>query len=240
MSRHSDKAALRGEPSYVWRSGQNRRLARMAQWGNLNGAVLDNGCGLGMYLKAIENRTSQRFGLEVEHDRAVQASEHGHVLQAVGEALPYADNSFDFIVSNEVIEHVQDDFACVREMVRTCKVGGRVMLFCPNRWNLFEQHGIYLGERYIFGNVPLINYFPDVIRDRLAPHVRVYTKRGLMRLFEGLPVKTVRYTRMFRGFDNVERRFGKAGRTFKDALYTLEATPLNIWGYSHLLVVEKV
>jgi hypothetical protein len=39
---HSDKAALRGEPSYVWRAGQERRLQMIAQWAQLDGArVLD-------------------------------------------------------------------------------------------------------------------------------------------------------------------------------------------------------
>ncbi len=37
---HSDKAALRGEPGYVWRSGQERRLGMVRQWAALaNGRV---------------------------------------------------------------------------------------------------------------------------------------------------------------------------------------------------------
>jgi hypothetical protein len=50
---HSDKAAERGEPGYVWRSGQDRRLEMIRQWSDLNGRILDNGTGLGTYLEAI-------------------------------------------------------------------------------------------------------------------------------------------------------------------------------------------
>ncbi|KUK92800.1 MAG: hypothetical protein XE06_1162 [Anaerolineaceae bacterium 46_22] len=47
-----EKAALRGEPSYVWRDGQQRRLQMIidAASKRLNGKVLVDGCGLGMYL----------------------------------------------------------------------------------------------------------------------------------------------------------------------------------------------
>ena len=63
-SRHSDKAALRGEPGYVWRSGQARRLAMIQQWIDLNNAViLDNGCGLGTYLDAFSPFTPHLFVL---------------------------------------------------------------------------------------------------------------------------------------------------------------------------------
>ena len=73
MAGHSDKAALRGEPGYVWRSGQERRLAMMREWANLHGRILDNGCGLGTYLQALAPTARQRFGLEIEHERAVKA-----------------------------------------------------------------------------------------------------------------------------------------------------------------------
>jgi len=47
------KAALRGEPSYVWRAGQERRLAMIRQYGgdSVRGKLLVNGCGVGEYLR---------------------------------------------------------------------------------------------------------------------------------------------------------------------------------------------
>ena len=44
----SNMAALRGEPSYVWRAGQERRLQMIATWTTLEQAtVLVAGCGVG-------------------------------------------------------------------------------------------------------------------------------------------------------------------------------------------------
>lgn len=239
---HSDKAALRGEPGYVWRSGQERRLAMIRQWVELDGAViLDNGCGLGTYLNAFAPFTPHRFGLELEHDRAVQAIPTAvGIAQAVGEQLPFADQTFDFVFSNEVIEHVADDAQYAAEMVRVTKPGGRILLFCPNRWYPVEQHGIYWRGEYKFGNIPLVNYLPDVWRDRLAPHVRTYTWGKLWRLFDKQPVRLLHHGRIFGGYDNIERRLPRLGKSIKKALYAAEETPFSVLGLSHILVLEKI
>ncbi len=238
---HSDKAAERGEPGYVWRSGQERRLGMIRQWVTLEGAViLDNGCGLGTYLEAFGRFTQARFGLEVELERAIQAAPQAEgIVNAVGEQLPFSDNTFDFILSNEVLEHVQDDALAVREMVRVVKPRGRIVIFCPNRWYPFEQHGIFWRGRYKFGNIPLVNYLPDPLRNRLAPHVRTYSKRKLMALWRDLPVQVVHYGRIYGGYDNIERSRPRLGRLLKNILYTAEKTPLAVWGLSHFLVLQK-
>jgi SAM-dependent methyltransferase len=238
--RHSDKAAQRGEPGYVWRSGQDRRLAMIRQWADLSGRILDDGCGLGTYLNALSDFSSHRFGLEIEFDRAVQALAHAEgITQAVGEAIPFAANSFDLLLSNEVIEHVQDDRHAVREMVRIIKPGGRIIIFCPNRWYPVEQHGIYWHGRYKFGNIPLVNYLPDPLRNKLAPHVRTYSARSLHKLYEGLPVRRLHHSRIYGGYDNIERRWPRFGRFLKKILYTLEKSPFSLLGISHFLVLEK-
>lgn len=235
------KAAVRGEPGYVWRSGQERRLAMLRQWVPLEGAViLDNGCGLGTYLKAFAPFTPTRFGLELEHDRAVQAISHSAgVVQAVGEQLPFPNNQFDIVFSNEVIEHVTDDALAVREMVRVTKVGGRIAIFCPNRWYPVEQHGVFWRGRYHFGNIPLVNYLPDFLRNRLAPHVRTYSKSSLMALWRNLPVQVCHYRRIYGGYDNIERSRPRLGRLLKKALYLAEKTPLAVLGISHFVILEK-
>ncbi len=240
MANHSDKAALRGEPGYVWRSGQKRRLQMIEQWVDLNGRILDNGCGLGTWLNAFAPHSNERFGLEIEHERAVKAGPTANgIVQAAGEHLPFADNSFDFVFSNEVIEHVVDDAKAVAEMVRVVKRNGRILIFCPNRWYPVEQHGIYWRGQYKFGNKPLVNYLPDPLRNRLAPHVRTYTRHGLLRLFADLPVRIIYHGRIFGGYDNIEYRLPCVGKAIKKALYTAEKTPFSILGLSHILVLEK-
>jgi SAM-dependent methyltransferase len=237
---HSDKAALRGEPGYVWRSGQERRLGMMREWADLNGRILDNGCGLGTYLDALSPYTMQRFGLEIEHERAVAAlTTATGIVEGVGEDLPFADDSFDLVFSNEVIEHVRDDARYAAEMVRVTRPGGRILIFCPNRWYPVEQHGVYWHGRYKFGNIPLVNYLPTVLRDRLAPHVRTYSKGDLLDLFAALPVRIVHHERIFGGYDNISYRWPRAGKALKQTLYALEATPFAALGISHLLVLEK-
>ena len=237
---HTDKAALRGEPSYVWRSGQERRLQMVRQWVDLNGRILDNGCGLGTYLQAFAPYNTHRFGLEIEADRAQQAlSRATAIVQGVGEHLPFANNSFDFVFSNEVIEHVTNDKIYAAEMVRVTKPNGRILIFCPNRWYPVEQHGIFWRGQYKFGNIPLVNYLPTPLRNRLAPHVRAYTRHGLYQLFHNLPIQIIHHSRIYGGYDNIENRFPQVGHWLKKILYTAEKTPLSLLGLSHLLVLKK-
>lgn len=240
----SNLAALRGEPSYVWRAGQERRLKMIAQWARLDHArVLEAGGGVGVYAAQIGQRyptaSVEMFDIETERVREGRR-DTPHGVVAAAEHLPYASHYFDTILSSDVIEHVVDDRAAASEMVRVLKPGGRIVLFTPNRWYPFETHGYYWRGEYHFGNTPLINYLPDPLRDRLAPHVRTYTARGLRRLFASCPVRILTHQRIFAGYDNIIARLGRAGRILRDTLYTLEGTPLDTWAYSHMLVVEKL
>lgn len=236
------KAASRGEPSYVWRAGQERRLQFVLRYAPLAGRrVLDVGCGLGLYTSAFRRFTPAVFGVEIELERAVQAvGRAAGVAVSPGEHLPFAADAFDVVFSHEVIEHVDDDALAAREMVRVVRPGGRVAIFCPNRWWPFETHGHFWRGRYHFGNTPLINYLPDRWRDRLAPHVRVYTGRRLRALFAGLPVRVVAHVRIFPGFDNVAARHPGLAHLVRGLTYALEHTPLQVLGLSHFLVLEKI
>ncbi len=239
---HSDLAALRGEPSYVWRAGQERRLQMIGRWATLNDVrVLDAGCGVGMYTSKFRERfTPHVEGIEYEFARALEAQvTTPHAVVAANEYLPYSTGYFDTILSHETLEHVADDTAAARELVRVLKQGGRLVIFVPNRWYFFETHGYYWRGAYHFGNTPLINYLPDVWRDKLAPHVRAYSKRGLLRLFDGLPVRVVTHQRIYGAYDNLIARFGGAGQVLRAMLQGVEGTPLDTYGLSHFLVLEK-
>jgi SAM-dependent methyltransferase len=241
--RDLDKAALRGEPSYVWRAGQERRLDMIvrAAGERLRGRVLENGCGVGMYVERLAGLGSRVTGLEYEFERAAQAGARSQqIVNAAGESLPFGDSTFDLILSHEVIEHVKDDRQAVREMARTLKPGGRLVLFCPNRGYPFETHGLYWRGKYYFGNKLFVNYLPRRWRDRLAPHVRAYSKRDLESLFEGLPVKFIVRTVVFGAYDNLIARFGMFASLLRTLLQFLEVTPLRGFGLSHYWVVEML
>ncbi|MDX9865273.1 MAG: class I SAM-dependent methyltransferase [Anaerolineaceae bacterium] len=242
MSTHSDMAALRGEPSYVWRAGQERRMTmiRQAAGKRLHGRILEDGCGVGSYLIRLAKDAALAAGLEVEWERCREAQQlGGDVLCGVGEALPYPANIFDLVLSHEVLEHVVDDRQSTQEIVRVLRPGGRLVLFVPNRGYPFETHGIYWKGSYHFGNKPLVNYLPRPWRDRLAPHVNVYTRRSLMRLFDGLPVKVIKRTILFGAYDNIIDRRPAFGKLLRTVLQFLEKTPLRAFGLSHFWVVEK-
>jgi len=249
--RNFDKAALRGEPSYVWRAGQQRRLDMIvhAAGERIKGTILENGCGVGMYVEHISPFGGTVIGLEYDFERAVEAHINSSlILNAAGEHVPLPSSTFDLILSHEVIEHVQNDRASIQEMVRVLrspdpalgKPGGRAVIFSPNRGYPFETHGIYWNGKYHFGNKLFVNYLPRASRDKLAPHVRVYSKRDMQKLFEGLPVRFIEQTIIFGAYDNIIARFGTFGKVLRTILQFLEKTPLKILGLSHYWVVEKV
>ena len=243
---HSSKAAERGEPSYVWRDGQKRRMEMIQQYAGerIKGAILEDGCGVGAYLNRFMQTAEQAVGIEIEYERAHAArqicgEDNTDIVASCGEYLPFKDNTYDLILSNEVIEHVTDDKLCVHEMVRVLKPGGRIILFCPNRGYPFETHGIYWKGEYHFGNKPFVNYLPRSQRDKLAPHVNIYTRKDLEKLFAGLPVKYIYRGDVFGGYDNIIQRFGAAGKAFRSVMQSLEKTPLRVLGLSHFWVIEK-
>lgn len=246
-ARHDELAAQRGVPSLVWRAGQQRRFEMILRWGFPSGqshvqCVLEEGCGIGTYVRALLPHADEVCGIDVEPDylqQAAQALPNAHLQLAVCEQLPYPDNTFDLILNHEVIEHVEDDRATAVEMVRVLKPGGRAVIFAPNRLYPFETHGHYWDGVYHFGNTPLINYLPDLLRNRLAPHVRAYSAEGLRSLFLGLPVRIVQHTQIYPGYDNIVYRRPALGGWLRRITYTLEQSPLAMFGISHLLVLEK-
>ncbi len=235
------KAALRGNPSFVWRAGQERRLQWVRRYVPLEGRrILDVGCGVGMYTQAFRRYTPHVFGIEVEFDRAQEARERAAgVVQAVGETLPFASASFDVVFSHEVLEHVADDRRTAAEMVRVVRPGGWIVIFVPNRLYAFETHGIYWRGRYHFGNKPFVNWLPTPLRNRLAPHVRAYTVRSLLALFPVDAVEIVVHTQLYPGYDKIVARFPRVGGWLRRITYAMERTPLRYFGLSHFLVLRR-
>lgn len=244
---HGDRAAQRGNPSFVWRAGQDRRFNMILNGGNVppGGRIvraLVDGCGVGMYVKALQPFAHEVYGIDIEPEhleRAAVTAPAARLQLAACEALPHPDDYFDLALSHEVLEHVVDDRRAAAEMVRVLKPGGRAVIFVPNRLYPFETHGHYWRGVYHFGNTPLINYLPDVWRDQLAPHVRAYTSGQLLDLFVGLPVRVVQLTQVYPGYDNLVYRKPALGKLLRRVTYALENSPLTVFGISHLLVVKK-
>lgn len=232
-----ERVAL-GNPSFVWGAGQDRRLRLVQRHVSLEGAtVLDIGCGIGTYVEKLQQIAARACGIDIDPAR-VRRGRAGGLAVAASERLPFVDGAFDAVLLNEVIEHVQDDVATLREACRVVRPGGHVIIYAPNRLFPFETHGVYLGRRYIFGNIPLVNYLPDVLRRRLVPHARAYTPRQITRLLRSLPADVVVRSHVYPAFDNIARRRRWLGGVLRAIFHRLERTPLRVFGLSHFLILR--
>ena len=92
------------------------------------GRLLDVGCGHRPYAETFFSGATDYIGVDYLSDR----SNPDVVCSAL--ALPFADNSFDTVVSTEVLEHVPDPRLALREMRRVLKPGAHLILSVPMYW----------------------------------------------------------------------------------------------------------
>ncbi len=239
---HQPEAARLGNPSFVWRFGQERRLAIIERHASLAGRrALDLGCGLGEYVRGFERLGADALGADIEWPRLVEARERGTkgLLAAAGETLPFRDAALDVVVLNEVIEHVADDQATMREVGRVLAPGGVCVIFAPNRLYPFETHGIYWRGTYRFGNYPFVNWLPRALRNRFVPHARVYGRGDWARVFEGSNLEVVSHGYVYPGFDNIVARWPLVGRVLRTLCYWAESSWFARFGLSHLIVLRR-
>jgi SAM-dependent methyltransferase len=237
----NSKAIALGHPSYVWRFGQDRRLDLIRRYADLDARrILDVGCGLGTYVKKLRAFSEDVYGVDIDAEKVAKAQEElEHIYLAPAEELPFPDAYFDVVLLHEVLEHVENDRQAVCEAYRVARVGGRLVIFAPNRLYPFETHGVYWRGEYHFGNIPLVNYLPDAIRNSFCPHVRTYTRRSLLQLLDRLAYRLVVHRQIYPGYDNIAWSHPGLARALRNVTYALENTPLGGFGLSHLLVAEK-
>lgn len=76
-------------------------------------------------------------------------------------AVSFEDNSFDTAISCETIEHVTNPKRAIKELYRVLKPGGRLLLTCPNYFNLFGIWCVYrwlIGKPFTEGGQPYVNF----------------------------------------------------------------------------------
>lgn len=127
------------------REAKGRKIARILDLPPTEGRrLLEVGTGAGGIAHYFATRYAPPFevdAVDVTDNRQVS---DGYRFRCVdGTALPFADDTFDVVVTNHVIEHVGDRSAQLHhltEIHRVMRADGKVYLAVPNRWMLVEPH----------------------------------------------------------------------------------------------------
>jgi SAM-dependent methyltransferase len=118
--------------------------------------LLDVGCGTGATAAALTE-----FGTVAGVDFSPLALERcgrrglTNLMQGQAEALPLRDGCVDVIVATDILEHIEDDHAALREFHRVLKPGGHAVLSVPAYQMLWGEHDLALmhKRRYLAGQL---------------------------------------------------------------------------------------
>ena len=157
--------------------------------------VLDCGCGLGWFLKVLDEVTPCRL-TGIDNDmvrlRRARAEMSPGVSLALGSVtrLPYDDGTFDKVILSEVLEHIEDDSSALREVVRVVKPGGTLAITVPNHDYPFLWDPINWTRERLRLTPIREGFFGGIWTN----HVRLYSRKGIRDLVEscGLVAETVR------------------------------------------------
>jgi len=163
-----------------------------------NVRVLDVGCNDGRFTREIARKinTKKILGLEINKDCAKAAHKDSHVDAIVADAdypFPFKSDTFDVVVSNDVLEHVSNTDSFICELYRVLRKGGYCVCSTPNLAGIHNIVSLMLGyqpptatvsDMIACGN-PLnpdngkeFPPFPGIA------HRRVFTSTALKALFE--------------------------------------------------------
>jgi SAM-dependent methyltransferase len=112
-----------------------------------NSVLLDFGCGSGRYVQELREQGYQAFGCDIEMKKEDDVDTDTMVKNGVirkidykNYILPFNDNTFDFIFSDQVFEHVWNYSETISEISRVLKPDGTCLHVFPSRYKLIESH----------------------------------------------------------------------------------------------------
>lgn len=142
--------------------------------------VADVGAGRGYFSRVLCEKLAAEHGLDPRaHVFACDVIPASFEFEGIGcekihhdGRLPWPDASFDAVVSIEVVEHVEDQFAFLRELARIAKPGGLVIVTTPNVLNMNSRlRTLLCGFPLLFDPLPLSSRDPR----RLSGHIHPIT-----------------------------------------------------------------
>ncbi len=128
-------------PWYAW---AKRVLPELA-----GKSVLEIACGRGALVDWMTHRGARVAGCDISHTalRSAQSGFRGNFAQTDIHGLPFADHSFDVVVSCETLEHTLDIDSAIRELVRVTRPGGTILISTPNYLNVYGLYRVYVWMR---------------------------------------------------------------------------------------------
>jgi SAM-dependent methyltransferase len=130
---HEGSLAVPYDPDPAYRRRSQQLLEFLAP--SPADRVLDLGCGLGSFLAILRHQRVESIGLDLDLSRTARAAASAPGARlAVGDALrvPFADETFDGIVMGELLEHLREDGAALREARRLLRPGGVLAISVPH------------------------------------------------------------------------------------------------------------
>jgi 2-polyprenyl-3-methyl-5-hydroxy-6-metoxy-1,4-benzoquinol methylase len=155
----------------------------------MHGAILDVGCGAGatmMYL--LDQGVAEATGVELSEDACEAA--WGRNLMVIPadvqkEDLPFAVESFDFILFADILEHLYDPWAVLKKFSAYLKDDGTVLLSIPNVKHYRTLRKLLLYDEWSYQPAGVLDY----------THIRFFTRKEAVKLVEsaGLNIILLKY-----------------------------------------------
>lgn len=179
--------------------------------------ILDIGCGKGDYTYFFGKR-NKVIGIDLQN--VVKEKYRNFNFQiADATSLPFQDNTFDVIISFDVIEHIENDKKMMTESYRVLKKGGKIFFGTPNKTRLSHFLLKLIGKRVKYPlDLGESNELGKII------HIREYTSKELEKLIKGA------------GFSNIKIIAFWFGLTLLK--YGFVNVPKFLQKYCHYLFVE--
>lgn len=155
---------------------QRSKLAYVEASRRVAGDVLEIGTGTGYGIDIIAPQCRRFVTMDKTRSEELAAMPANvEFVQGVVPPLPFADESFDYVVSFQVIEHIRRDREFVREVRRVLKKGGKFIVSTPNRPMSLTRNPWHVREYTLDEFGALLSEFADVEAMGVAGNERVWS-----------------------------------------------------------------